>query len=169
MANDVDVIYNADQTAVNYKYLPSKTLNPTKDNTVWIKCGRRTKERATAMLLADTTGKKHPLFLVMKSKKSKIKEVERHDCRNFGNPTAWWNSGLSLTFLEYHFARREGVLDKKVILLWDDFSAHFTDDVVAYAECINVILERVPPRFTWCCQPADVAWIRPLKTNLRDR
>ncbi|RHY44794.1 hypothetical protein DYB34_012074 [Aphanomyces astaci] len=192
MANDVDVIYNADQTAVNYEYLPSKTLNPTKDNTVWVKCGGKTKERATAMLLADTTGKKHPLFLVMKSKKSKIKEVvqdnltmrqgfgrqvwsaveplqERYGCRIFGNPTAWWNSGLSLAFLEYHFGRREGGLDKKVILLWDDFSAHFTDEVIAYAESINVILERVPPRFTWCCQPADVAWIRPLKATLRDR
>ncbi|RQM19595.1 hypothetical protein B5M09_011406, partial [Aphanomyces astaci] len=137
MANDVDVIYNADQTAVNYEYLPSKTLNPTKDNTVWVKCGGKTKERATAMLLADTTGKKHPLFLVMKSKKSKIKEVvqdnltmrqgfgrqvwsaveplqERYGCRIFGNPTAWWNSGLSLAFLEYHFGRREGGLDKKL-------------------------------------------------------
>ncbi|RHZ31113.1 hypothetical protein DYB37_012119 [Aphanomyces astaci] len=120
MANDVDVIYNADQTAVNYEYLPSKTLNPTKDNNVWVKCGGKTKERATAMLLADTTGKKHPLFL-------------------------------------------------KVILLWDDFSAHFTDEVVTYAESINVILERVPPHFIWCCQPADVAWIRPLKATLRDR
>ncbi|RLO10583.1 hypothetical protein DYB28_009013 [Aphanomyces astaci] len=57
----------------------------------------------------------------------------------------------------------------KVIILRDDFSAHFTDDVVAYAESINIILQRVPPRFTWCWQPADVAWIRPLKTNLRDR
>ncbi|RQM19273.1 hypothetical protein B5M09_013940, partial [Aphanomyces astaci] len=31
MANDVDVIYNADQTAINYEYLPSKNLNLTKD------------------------------------------------------------------------------------------------------------------------------------------
>ncbi|RHY26427.1 hypothetical protein DYB32_007616, partial [Aphanomyces invadans] len=165
MANDVDVIYNADQTAVNYEYLPSKTLNPTKDKTVWVKCGGKSKERATAMLLADTTGKKHPLFLVMKSTKSKVKEIvqenfttrqgfgrqvwatvkslqERHDCRIFGNPTAWWNSDLSLSFLEYHFARREGGLDKRVILLWDKFNAHFTDDVIAYAEPINVILLR---------------------------
>ncbi|RHY34681.1 hypothetical protein DYB32_000736, partial [Aphanomyces invadans] len=103
MANDVDVIYNADQTAVNYEYLPSKTLNPTKDKTVWVKCGGKTKERATTMLLADTTGKKHPLFLVMKS-----------------------TNGL----------------DKRVILLWNDFSAHFTDDGIAYAESINVILLR---------------------------
>ncbi|RHZ30621.1 hypothetical protein DYB37_012600 [Aphanomyces astaci] len=34
MTNDVETIYNADQTAVNYEYLPTKTLNPTKENTV---------------------------------------------------------------------------------------------------------------------------------------
>ncbi|RHY27051.1 hypothetical protein DYB32_007086 [Aphanomyces invadans] len=93
----------------------------------------------------------------------------RQGCRIYANPTAWWNSELSLAFLKYHFAEREGRDTKKVILLWDDFSAHFTDDVVAYAESINVILERVPPRFTWYCQPADVEWIRPLKCSLRER
>ncbi|RHY09996.1 hypothetical protein DYB36_012788, partial [Aphanomyces astaci] len=48
MTNDVETIYNADQTAVNYEYLPTKTLNPTKENTVWVKCAGKTKERATA-------------------------------------------------------------------------------------------------------------------------
>ncbi|RHY27027.1 hypothetical protein DYB32_007108 [Aphanomyces invadans] len=149
VVNDVGVIYNADQTGVNYKYMPTKTLNPTKDNTVWGKCGGKTKDRASAMLLAVTTGKKHTLFLVMKTSKSTKKDM--------------------LAFLKYHFAEREGRDTKTVILLWDDFSAHFTDDVVAYAESINVFFERVPPRFTWCCQPADVAWIRPLKFSLRER
>ncbi|RHY16613.1 hypothetical protein DYB32_010624 [Aphanomyces invadans] len=148
VANDVDVIYNADQIGVNYEYLPTKTLNPTKDNTVWVKCGGKTKDRATAMLLADTTGKKHPLFLVMKTSKSTKEDMVQENLnlrQGFGRDT------------------------KQVILMWGDFSAHFTDDFVAYAESINVILERVPPRFTWCCQPADVAWIRPQKCSLRER
>ncbi|KAF0684210.1 Aste57867_23796 [Aphanomyces stellatus] len=38
---------------------------------------------------------------------------------------------------------------------------------MAYAKSINVLLERIPPRFTWVCQPADVAWNRPLKARLR--
>ncbi|RHY20483.1 hypothetical protein DYB32_010022 [Aphanomyces invadans] len=190
MANDVDVIYNADQTAINYEYLPTKTLNAAKENTVWVKCGGKTKERATAMLLADSTGRKYPLFLVLKTTKSKDKNVveenltwrngfgrrvwrdveplqERLGCRIYGNPTAWWNADMSLEFLRYHFGERPDRVSKKVILLWDDFSAHFTDEVVAYAESINVLLECVPPRFTWCCQLADVAWIRPLKAALR--
>ncbi|RHZ04965.1 hypothetical protein DYB26_013556 [Aphanomyces astaci] len=63
--NDIDVIYNADQTAVNYEYLPTKTINKTGEKTIWVKCGGKTKERVTDMLLADSTGTKHPLFLVM--------------------------------------------------------------------------------------------------------
>ncbi|RHX98761.1 hypothetical protein DYB25_003571 [Aphanomyces astaci] len=117
----------------------------------------------TAIASSDSTGRNYPLFLVLKTTKSKVKEVvqenltwrngfgrrvwseveplqDRLGCRIYGNPTAWWNSGMSLEFLSYHFGDRHDRTTKK---------------------------ERVPPRFTWCCQPADVAWIRPLKAALR--
>ncbi|RHY36897.1 hypothetical protein DYB25_013188 [Aphanomyces astaci] len=67
--DDVDVVYNADQRAVNYEYLPTKTLNQRGKSTVWVKWGGKTKERMTAMLLADSRGKKHPLFLELQSTK----------------------------------------------------------------------------------------------------
>ncbi|RHY25144.1 hypothetical protein DYB32_008502 [Aphanomyces invadans] len=85
MANDVDVIlYNADQTAINYQYLPTKTLNAAKENTIWVKCGGKTKERATAMLLADSTGRKYTLFLVLKTTKSKYNDMVQENL-------TWWN------------------------------------------------------------------------------
>ncbi|KAH9082747.1 hypothetical protein LEN26_021200 [Aphanomyces euteiches] len=144
----------------------------------------------TAMLLADNSDVKHPLMLVLRTAKSKIRATveenlsarngfgkrlwqdvsmlqERHGCQIHGNPTAWWNASLSIKFLKYHFAHRPDRERKKVLLLWDDFSAHFTDDVVAYAKELNVVLERIPPSYTWICQPADVAWNRPLKCKLR--
>ncbi|GLE02660.1 hypothetical protein PINS_up011501 [Pythium insidiosum] len=46
-------------------------------------------------------------------------------------------------------------------------SAHWTEKVQAYATSKAVILEKVPPRYTFCCQPADVAWNKPLKDRLR--
>ncbi|RHY75733.1 hypothetical protein DYB34_009900 [Aphanomyces astaci] len=142
------------------------------------------------MLLADSKGTKYPLFLVLKSQQSKIKSVvqdnltnrngfgrqvwcdieelhERHPSRIYGNPTAWWNSTISIAFLTYHFGYRQGQTVKPVLLLWDDFSSHFTDDVVAYAKKVHVGLEKIPPTFTWICQPADVAWMKPLKACLR--
>jgi hypothetical protein len=41
--------------------------------------------------------------------------------------------------------------------------------VKAFAETVNVILKQVPPKMTWRCQPADVAWIKPMKDGLRRR
>ncbi|RHZ41767.1 hypothetical protein DYB26_015433 [Aphanomyces astaci] len=159
----IDVIYNADQTGVNYEYLPAKTMQSKGDKTVWIKCGGKTKDRATVMLLANSNGDKLPMFLVPKTTASKVKSVvqenltQRHgfgkqvwkqveplqarfNCRLYGNPTVWWNSDISVAFLKFHFENRPDHSTKKVLLLWDDFSAHFTDEVVECARELNVVL-----------------------------
>ncbi|RQM29985.1 hypothetical protein B5M09_013608 [Aphanomyces astaci] len=95
------------------------------------------------------------------------KDVEplenRSQCRNYGNPTAWWNSLIEVVFHCYHFA---DLATKKVLLIWDDFSAHLNDEVVACAVELNVVLEKIPAWFTWMCQPAEVAWIRPMKSQM---
>ncbi|RHY17923.1 hypothetical protein DYB25_004087 [Aphanomyces astaci] len=76
---NIDVVYNVDQTAENYEYMPTKTLNKTGEYTVWVWC---------------------VLF----------------------RPAPTQRRSMS---------------------------------------------ERVPPSYTWICQPADVAWNRPLKARLR--
>ncbi|RLN98110.1 hypothetical protein DYB28_002775 [Aphanomyces astaci] len=159
----VDVVYNADQTAVNYEYLPTKRINDIGEKTVWVKCGGKTKERVTAMVLANSAGTKHPLFLILRTTKSKVKAVvqdnlverqgfgkrlwesvepmdAKFNCRVYGNPTAWWNGSISLSFLEFHFSERPDRDTKPVLLLWDDFSAHWTEEVVAYASSINTVV-----------------------------
>ncbi|KAF0713683.1 hypothetical protein AaE_011735, partial [Aphanomyces astaci] len=141
------------------------------------------------MLLGDSEGNKYRLFIVLKQKKSSIattvranindrngfgvfvwREVfplmEQWPSKIYGNPTAWWNEDISVAFLRFHFGSSPN-MDEKILLIWDDFSAHFTDKVQDCANEINVILEKVPPRFTWSCQPADVAWNKPFKTQLR--
>ncbi|RHY16776.1 hypothetical protein DYB32_010613 [Aphanomyces invadans] len=190
--NGIELIYNADQTGVNYEYIPKKTIDATGTKTVWVKGSGHEKDHLTAMQLADSNGVKYPLFLVLKTAASKVKDVvqdnlkngngfgvhvwedieelhERHPSRIYGNPTAWWNGPISLQFLTYHFGNRRGVSCKPVLLLWDDFSAHVTEEVLTLANELNVILEKIPPKFTRICQPADVAWMRPLKSALRHR
>jgi len=34
---------------------------------------------------------------------------------------------------------------------------------------LNIYLLRVPPGFTWACQPADLSWNKPLKDRLRGK
>jgi hypothetical protein len=58
-------------------------------------------------------------------------------------------------------------MNKKVLLIWDDFSGHWTARVRDEAARLNVILAKVPPRYTYVCQPADISWNKPLKDRLR--
>jgi hypothetical protein len=154
-----------------------------------MKCGGKTKDRLTLMLLGDSEGNRYTSFAVMKRKDAETKEMrqendekrhgfgkllweevkplqEKHGVQIYGNPTAWWNSDLSIRFLEYHFQNRANP-DEKILLLWDDFSGHWTTEVKAKAAELNVILVKVPPKYTYVCQPVDVAWNKPLKDRLR--
>ncbi|GMF41811.1 unnamed protein product [Phytophthora fragariaefolia] len=82
-------------------------------------------------------------------------------CINLG----WWNETLSVAFLKFYFGCR--VPQQPVLLLWDDFSGHWTDLVKSYAASINVFLLKVPPHATPVSQPAEVMWTFPLKVKLR--
>ncbi|KAG2855338.1 hypothetical protein PC129_g16548 [Phytophthora cactorum] len=57
-------------------------------------------------------------------------------------------------------------MDDEILLLWGDVSGHWTQDVMDNAASINVVLLKVPTRYTYACQPADVAWNHPFKTRL---
>ncbi|RLN93882.1 hypothetical protein BBJ28_00011896 [Nothophytophthora sp. Chile5] len=189
VAEGITVIYNADQTGVNFELLPRTTLSPTESKTVWIKCGKMEKERMTVMLLGDSTGRKYLLFLVMKTAMSKKDETraenaakrhgfgkrlrhqleplqEEHNVRIYGNQSAWWTGGLTVEFLRYHFRHRD-VFSQPVMLLLDDFSGHWVSEVGEYATTLNVVMMKVPPGLTWLCQPADAVWIKPVKDRLR--
>ncbi|EGZ27388.1 hypothetical protein PHYSODRAFT_474294 [Phytophthora sojae] len=91
----VSVIYNAKQTDAFFEYLPAKTLHGTGDKTVWVRCGGKSKERATVMLLGDSNGNKYPPFLVFKSKPSTVLQRREANTRlrhGFG-VTVWKEVG----------------------------------------------------------------------------
>ncbi|KAH9144790.1 hypothetical protein AeRB84_011292 [Aphanomyces euteiches] len=187
--NVISEIYNADQTAVNYEFLGKKTINASGEKRIWIRTSGHEKQRATAMLLADSNGKKYPLFMVLKISNctSKMavdenltmrngigkivwKEVlalhEKFPARLYANPTARWNTRISIEFLNFHFGWRKGKTLKPILLLWDDFAPHFCNEVESLAKSLSIMLAKIPPGFTWICQPADVAWMKPFKASL---
>jgi hypothetical protein len=54
------------------------------------------------------------------------------------------------------------------LLLLDDFSGHWSDEVVENAKAINVTIMKVPPNATSVAQPADATWNGLLKARLRN-
>ena len=175
---------------VFFEYLPKRTICSSGIKTVWIRSGGKDKERVTLMLLGDSDGNKYPVFLVFKAVRSRKKGgdlanwTERRgfgihvwteakqimndsnsELQLYANPTAWWTAAIHLDFLKRAFAERSP--REPVILLVDDFSGHWTEEVQAYARSIDVHLMKVPPSCTSVCQPADIAWNRPFKCALR--
>lgn len=185
----VDIVYNADQTAVFFEYIPESTLAPKGKKTVWVRSAGKEKERVTVMLLGDSHGAKFTPFVVVKMQPSRVPNVlaENQERRNgFGiktwkeiqaaqyandlqihaNGRGWWTGDLRCQFLQYHFGGRTDKSDP-LLLLWDDFAGHWTEAVRRCAESLNVVLVPVPPGFTSVYQPTDISWNYPLKTRLR--
>ncbi|KAG2783640.1 hypothetical protein PC129_g14988 [Phytophthora cactorum] len=181
----IDRVYNADQTAVFFEYLPKQTISGRGAQTVRVPCAGKEKERVTVMLLGDSYGNRYTPFVIAKAEPSGKEDVtaenkalrhgfgtgvwkevsalqSRLDVVMYGNTKGWWSGELSLTFLRHHFANRPDK-DKPLLLLWDDLSAHWTAEVKACAD---------EQKLCWypctsVCQPADISWNMPLKARLR--
>ncbi|KAL4158987.1 hypothetical protein PRNP1_004760 [Phytophthora ramorum] len=189
LKNGITEVYNADQTALNFEHLPTHTIDETGTRTVWVRNSGKEKSRLTAMVLADSRGIKRAPFLVFKQPPSRVPATEQHNHKEqqgFGrdlwkkvkamqastgmpiycNSRGWWNAELSVLFLRFHFAARTDI-DEPVLLIWDEFSGHWTSEVEVCAKELNVLLLKVPGGYTSVCQPADIAWMRPLKVQLR--
>ncbi|KAL3656743.1 hypothetical protein V7S43_018406 [Phytophthora oleae] len=62
----------------------------------------------------------------------------------YGNQKDWLNRKFSVEFLRYRIGARNA-MDIPVLLLWDDFSGHWTDEVIAFAKSV---LMKVPKSAT---------------------
>ncbi|KAG6964143.1 hypothetical protein JG688_00007828 [Phytophthora aleatoria] len=72
----------------------------------------------------------------------------------YSNAKGWWDRHLTIHFLKFHFGNRKD-MSEPILLLLDDFSGHWTEDVIEYAKEINATLLEIPPNATSVSQPAD--------------
>nr|CCA27599.1 conserved hypothetical protein [Albugo laibachii Nc14] len=159
----VDVVYNADQTPVFFDHIPTKTIEAKRTQTVWVRSGGKAKDRVTRMLLGDSFDNKYQPLLIFKTTTALKKETaaeknaKRHgfgkrlwikmcDLQStfgvqiYADVTAWWNAEMSVRFLEYHFGERRERQVSSILLLWDEFSAHWSEQVRICAEELGVVL-----------------------------
>lgn len=159
-------VFNADQTGVFFESLPRRTVDESGATTVWVKCGKKQKERLTAMVLGSSTGVKYPLFVIIKTVLVKTAEAKAenerlrhgfgkrlwkeisdlqdlHSVQIYGNSSAWWNGYMTIEFLRFHFGHRTP-LSAPILLLLDDFSGHWVAAVVAYARALSIVLVKIP-------------------------
>lgn len=87
----VSKVFNADQTAVFFEYLPKHTVCKQGIKTVWVRCAGKEKERLTAMLLGDSDGNKYCPFVVVKTTRPKTAEQQvENDSQRHGLGRRLW-------------------------------------------------------------------------------
>ncbi|OWZ12762.1 hypothetical protein PHMEG_00014027 [Phytophthora megakarya] len=106
------------------------------------------------MLFGYSDGCKNDPFIVFKNNPEKSIETQaiNNSTRNGFGETVWKKYNHCKVFIAVRST---------------EIAQH--GEVVGYANIINVVLLKVPPRYTYVCQPADVSWNQPLKSRLRER
>jgi len=180
----VSEVWNADETAVFFELLPRKTVDTVGTKTVWVRCAGAEKRHISVLLLGSSQGKKMPPFVVFKEVPSRIPERQKENdsgrngfgkrvwdkikcgCSNnttFANKTGWLTGSLIVRWLDLMFGSMPG----PKLLLLDEFSGHWTPEVLAKCDELQIKLLRIPAGCTSVSQPADVSWNRPFKAHMR--
>lgn len=155
-------IYNADETALFYEMLPSKTLDFKGQ-----KChgGKHSKRRVTILLCANMDGTdKRPLLVIGRSKKPRcFKGNRRLPVSYTANLKSWMTRAIFSSWLQSFDADMRKA-NRSVCLLLDNCSAHHID-----VQLGNVRLVFFPPNCTSVLQPLDQGVIRSVKCAYRER
>lgn len=77
--------------AAFFEYVSKKNVDQKGARTVWLRCGGKSKERATIMLLGDSDGKKLPPFVEFKTPRSTVqgRHEENLQLQNGFGKTLW--------------------------------------------------------------------------------
>lgn len=170
-----DQVFNADETGLVYKLLPSRTVARSKDQpSGW----KKARERITVLFCANKTGTiRLPLLVVGKSNnphcfrginKNTLPVVYTHQ------KSAWMTGGIFKEWYWNHFIPyvmkklRRMNIDCKIILFLDNCSAHPHQDELNNISG-TVRTEYLPPHTTSLIQPMDQGIIETAKRIYRHR
>lgn len=155
-----DDTYNADETGLFYKLTPDRTL---KFKGEQCKGGKLSKERITALLCTNMSGKdKRKLLIIGKSKNPRcFKNVVRLPVDYKANSKAWMTSEI---FIEYIRKWDEELAEtkRKIILLVDNCPAHPNIEHLRYIKIVFM-----PPNTSSKLQPLDQGIIHAVKKCYR--
>lgn len=165
-------IYNADETGLFYKMLPTKSLASKVDDKA--KGHKKSKDRVTLLCCSNASGEhKLPLMLIGKSAKPRaLKNVhfESLPVLYRSQKKAWMNSDLFKNwFLNYFVPSvkkylKDKMLPEKAMLLIDNAPTHPEEAVLKSG---GIFVKFLPPNATSLIQPMDQGSIEALKRRYR--
>ncbi|XP_032880836.1 jerky protein homolog-like isoform X2 [Amblyraja radiata] len=166
-------IYNADETALYWRYVPRKTLTTADERAP--SGFKDAKDRVTVLGCVNAAST-HMLKLAVlgKSKRPRcFKGVTNLPVHYYANKNAWVTREMFTNWFNNHFVpaarahcRKAGLVENcKIVLLLDNCSAHPPAEVLVKNNVFGIYL---PPNVTSLIQPCDQGILRSMKTMYKD-
>lgn len=153
-------VFNADETGLYYRALPTKTYALKSDNC----SGRKTtKLRITILFCANMEGEKEKPLIIGKSKNPRCfkgAHIDKLPLQWVSNKKAWMTADIMTTWL-HEFDAKMKKQNRKVLLFLDNATSH------SKIALDNVKLVFLPPNTTSHCQPLDQGIIQNFKMLYR--
>lgn len=169
---DRDDVYNCDETGINWKALPRKSLASRRETAA--PGFKVSKERITGMVCANASGDHVlPLLVIGKSRKPRcFKNITQLPVTYKAQKSSWMNSEIFTDWYKTVFIpnvkkfRKERKLHGKVLLVMDNAPTHPSVEVLnPIDEGFEVIF--LPPNVTPLIQPMDQGVIEKVKRMYR--
>lgn len=165
-------VYNADETGLNWKSLPRKSLASRQESAA--RGFKVSKERVTAMTCANADGTHRlPLLLIGKPKKPRcFKNITNLPVTYKAQKNAWMNATLFVEWFTNDFIktvkkwRHDHKKIGKVLLLLDNAPSHPSAEALNSLDP-NFQVMYLPPNVTSLIQPMDQGVIEKLKRLYR--
>jgi hypothetical protein len=153
-------VFNADETGLYYRALPTKTFAVKSDQCL----GRKTaKLRITILFCANMEGEKEKPLIIGKSKNPRCfkgAHIDKLPLQWVSNKKAWMTADIMTTWL-HEFDTKMKKQNRKVVLFLDNATSH------SKIALDNVKLIFLPPNTTSHCQPLDQGIIQNFKMLYR--
>lgn len=164
-----DQIYNCDESGLNYKMLPSKTLASRQEKSA--PGHKRSKERLTIMACSNASGNhKIPLMVIGKSAHpGALKDISPKALPVYykSQKSAWMDATLFTNWFKEEFVPsvtkflKRTSLPIKAILLMDNAPSHPGEGLH-----VGEIVKFFPPNVTSIMQPMDQGVLEKIKKNI---
>lgn len=165
---DPDRIYNCDETGFFYKVLPKVSYLAPHENRKTARGVKamKAKDRVTAYMCTDATGRKVPLSLIGTAKEPRCFRIRASPVMYFSQKNAWSDSRVFKQWWTKVFLPHvRSVTSQKVLLIMDNHSSHA--DLVDPREQVTIL--ELPPNCTSKHQPMDAGIIAAWKLRVRTK
>jgi hypothetical protein len=168
---------NMDETS--WQVIPNRVITISNKGQEQVKCvfDGNQKDRVTVIASISAAGEKLPLWLIAQGITDRCESKFRNDeflARAIANgklvithsPNGWMNSGIAESYLAW---LRDRLPTGDLALVWDGYSAHENDYVMAKAKERHIDITFVPHGQTGNWQPLDHRIFGELKSRARAR